>query len=43
MIKVDLGGIIDRRNTDGKGERQKHEKILNDMKAQFDDRRYIVD
>lgn len=43
MIKVDLRGTIDRRNTYGKGERQKLEKNLNDMKAQSDDRRCIVD
>lgn len=43
MIKVDLRGTIHRRNTYGKGERQKLEKNLNDMKAQSDDRRYIVD
>ena len=43
MMKVDLRGTIDRRNTYGNGERPKLEKHLNDMKAQSDDRRYIVD
>lgn len=43
MIKVDLRGTIDRRNTYGKGERKKLEKNLNDMKARSDYRRCIVD
>ena len=37
MIKVDLRGTIDRRNTYGKGERQKLEKNLKDVKAQSDE------